>query len=251
MKVSFVIPFHNEEKNVTSMLDQVCKYALSQRKKWDFELIPINDRSDDRTAEVINAYAGKNKRVRPVHRPKDDDAKGNTMGKALLAGSEKAGGEVIVWTMGDRADDPETYGKIVEKIQSGFDLVFGSRYMLGGTWGSLDPTKAYLSSNGTVLAKLLFGIMVHDITNAFRGFRSDLLYRLRLDSPGFAISPEFAIKAHLAGYRLGEVPTVYYDRVEGVSNFKLWQMSVEYLTLYAKLFVGTKVFGDKDWFREN
>lgn len=251
MKVSFVIPFHNEGKNIIPMLDQVYKYCLVQQKKWDFEIIPVNDRSNDNTAEILDAYAKKQQRVKPVHRLKDMEAKGNSMGNALLEGSQKATGEIIVWTMGDRADDPQTYGKIVEKIRTGYDLVFGSRYMPGGTWGSLDPTKAYLSANGTVLARFLFQIQVHDITNAFRGFRKGLLSHLRIDSSGFAISPEFAIKAHLAGYRLGEVPTIYYDRVEGVSNFKLWHMSIEYLKVYVKLFLGTKILSHRDWFREN
>ncbi len=238
MKVSFVIPFHNEEKNVGPMLDQVINYVKKQ--KWDYEIVPVNDRSTDGTQKVLDKYAEKYTFVKPVERRADGRQLGNTMGKALLVGSQKATGKIIIWSMGDRADNPETYGKMVEKIESGFDLVFGSRYMPGGTWGSLDPTKAFLSSRGTTLAKFLFGITVHDITNAFRGFRKELLSKIKLESQGFAISPEFAIKAHLAGYKLGEVPTVYYDRVEGVSNFKLWNMSVAYLGVYFKLFFQRK-----------
>ncbi len=244
LKVSFVIPFHNEEKNVAPMIEQVTRYAQLQAKKWDFEVIPVNDRSKDKTKDVLRTYEKKYPFVKAVDRKNDTEELGNTMGKALLAGSKKAAGDIIIWTMGDRADDPETYGTMVEKIQDGYDLVFGSRYMPGGTWGSLDPTKAFLSSRGTVLARVLFGIKVHDITNAFRAFRKELLGKITLDSSGFAISPEFALKAHLAGYRLGEVPTVYYDRVEGLSNFKLWRMSYEYLKVYADLLV-KMIFGSK------
>jgi glycosyltransferase involved in cell wall biosynthesis len=242
VKVSFVIPFHNEEKNAGPMLEQVLKYALKQRH-WQFEIIPVNDRSHDDTKKTLDLYAKKYKQIKPFHRNQDSQELGNTMGKALLEGSKRATGDIIIWTMGDRADDPETYGKIVEKIQASYDLVFGSRYMQGGTWGSLDPTKAFLSSRGTVLAKLLFGIKVNDITNAFRGFRKELLRDIKLESPGYAISPEFAIKAHLAGFKLTEVPTIYYKRVEGVSNFKLWNMSIAYLKIYFSLFI-EKWFGD-------
>lgn len=234
MKVSFIIPFHNEEKNAGPMLAQVVAYA--EKQLWDFEIIPVNDRSFDGTQKVLESFAKKNKHIKPLVR-KGDGELGNTMGKALLAGSQKASGEIIIWTMGDRADDPQTYGKIVEKIQAGYDLVFGSRYMPGGTWGNLDPTKAFLSSRGTTLARILFQVPVHDITNAFRGFRRELLNKIQLNSSGYAISPEFAIKAHLAHYRLGEVPTIYHDRVEGVSNFKLWNMSIEYLKVYGELFI--------------
>jgi glycosyltransferase involved in cell wall biosynthesis len=244
MKISFVIPFHNEEKNVLAMLEQVASYALKQSNSWSFEIIPVDDRSTDQTKKILSNYTKTHKWVNPVYRKTDNQDLGNTMGKALLAGSQKATGDIIIWTMGDRADDPYTYGSIVEKIQSGYDLVFGSRYIPGGTWGSLDPTKAFLSSRGTVLARILFNIPVHDITNAFRGFHKSLLSKIQLESAGFAISPEFAIKAHLSGYKLGEVPTVYYSRTEGVSNFKLWHMSREYLQIYAKLFI-SRLFGTK------
>ncbi len=241
MKISFVIPFHNEEKNVIPMVEQVENYAKKQ--KWDFEIIPVNDRSTDNTGQILEKLAKKSKFIKPIERKPDGEELGNTMGKALLAGSSKATGDIIIWTMGDRADDPQTYGKIVDKINQGYDMVFGSRYMPGGTWGSLDPTKAFLSSRGTVLARFLFNIKVHDITNAFRGFKKELLKKIHLESSGFAISPEFAIKTQLAGFKLSEVPTVYYARVEGMSNFKLWKMSLNYLKIFGKLFF-LKIFNN-------
>lgn len=233
MKISFVIPFYNEEKNTGPMIDQVANYA--QKQKWDFEIIPVDDRSTDKTGEILDSFAKDHKFIKPIHRKSDTHETGNTMGRALLEGSKKSKGDIIIWTMGDRADDPETYGEIVKKIKKGYDMVFGSRYMPGGTWGSLDPTKAFLSSRGTILAKMIFRVPVDDITNAFRGFRRDLINNIKLESPGFAISPEFAVKAHKAGYKLGQVPTVYHYRIEGVSSFKLWKMTITYLKVYAKL----------------
>lgn len=235
MKISFVIPFHNEEKNAKPMIEHVTEYAATQ--KWDFEIIAVNDRSTDNTKKVLDDEAKKYTFVRCVHRAKDSSELGNTMGKALMEGSQKSKGDIIIWTMGDRSDDTHTYGAIVDKINEGYDLVFGSRYMPGGTWGSLDPTKAFLSSRGTMLARWLFGVDVHDITNAFRGFRKELVHKLQLQSTGFGISPEQALKAHLAGYRLGEVPTVYHIRTAGISSFKLWHMAIEYLKIYLVLFI--------------
>ncbi len=243
MKISFVVPFHNEEKNAGFMIECLAEYGTT--KKWDFEIIPVNDRSTDGTQAVLEKYAKKYKFVRPLQRISDNVHTGNTMGLALLAGSKKASGEIIIWTMGDRSDDPQTYEKIVDKINEGYDMVIGSRYMLGGTWGSLDPTKAFLSSRGTLLARLLFAIPIHDITNAFRGFKKKLLTHITLESGGFAISPEFAIKTHLAGFKLGEVPTTYYERLEGVSNFKLWNMSLSYLIIFGKLLLNQKLGIDK------
>lgn len=240
MKISFIIPFHNEEKNCLPMVERVLNYA--KKNSLSFEIIAIDDKSTDSTGIILDKLHKKYpKIVFPIHRKKNDEIKGNTMGKALLEGTQKASGKYIIWTMGDLADDTNTYTDIINKLKLGYDLVFGSRYMPGGSRGNLDPLKAFLSSWGTVLAHLLFSVQVHDITNAFRGFRKDILKNISLDSSGFSISPEFAIKAHLVGFKLGEVPTIYTNRIEGISSFKLFRMTREYLRLYIDLLIKQKI----------
>lgn len=232
MKISFVIPFHNEEDNAASMLDRIIQFSQSQ--KWDFEVVPVNDRSSDDTPQILNRYAKKYANIHPVHRRGGADL-GNTIGAALKDGTRATTGDIVIWTMGDMSDDTQTYKDIVAKIKDGYDMVFGSRYMPGGSRGNLDAFKAFLSSNGTLLARILFGVPVHDITNAFRGFRKKVFASLKLHSSSFDISPEFAIRAHRAGYQLGEVPTVYTNRDRGVSKFKLWRMTTAYLKVYWRL----------------
>lgn len=233
MKISFVIPFHNEEDNAAAMVDRVIQFAKTQ--KWDFEIVPVNDRSTDATPQILDGYAKKYPNVKPVHRRGGADL-GNTIGAALKNGTKTATGDVIIWTMGDMSDDTQTYKDIVDKIRDGYDMVFGSRYMPGGSRGNLDAFKAFLSSNGTLLARILFGVPVHDITNAFRGFRKPVFTNLKLRCTSFDISPEFAIRAHLAGFKLGEVPTVYTNRDRGVPKFKLWKMVKAYLKVYWQIY---------------
>lgn len=223
------------------MLEKVVKFA--QKNNLQYEVIPIDDRSSDGTKSILKAAAIKYVSIKPIYRKHDKEEKGNTMGKALICGTHEAQGDIIIWTMGDLADDADSYLEIVKKIESGYDVVFGSRYMPGGSRGNLDILKAFLSSWGTQLARWLFGVPVHDITNAFRGFRKEIFDQLELTSPGFSISPEFAIKAHLAGFKLGEVPTVYTNRIEGVSSFKLFSMIRSYLTLYFSLFYQYRILG--------
>ncbi|OGG12799.1 hypothetical protein A3D77_07115 [Candidatus Gottesmanbacteria bacterium RIFCSPHIGHO2_02_FULL_39_11] len=239
MKISFIIPFHNEEKNCILMLKRVSEYA--DKTGLNYEIVPIDDRSADKTTELIKSFSEKNNCVFPLFRKIDSEEKGNTMGKSLIEATKKSKGDIIIWTMGDMADDTKTYREIIEKIEKGYDMVFGSRYMPGGSRGNLDPFKAFFSSWGTMLARVLFSVPVHDITNAFRGFRRSVFDSITLTSSGFAISPEFAIKAHLSGFKLGEIPTVYTNRVEGVSSFKLFKMIRSYLSLFLNLFYQYKI----------
>ncbi len=240
MKISFIIPFHNEEKNCQPMIYRVMDFA--KKKKLSFEIIPIDDRSNDHTKNLLLKISQKYPDiVLPIFRPHDGEEKGNTMGKALVAGTSVAQGNIIIWTMGDLTDDTKTYEEIISKINQGYDMILGSRYMPGGSRGNLDFLKALLSSFGTLLARLLFKIPLHDITNAFRGFKKELFSAIPLESSGFSISPEFAIKTHIAGYKLGEVPTTYTNRSEGVSSFKLTKMTLSYLKLYLSLFYRYKI----------
>lgn len=239
MKVSFIIPIHNEEGNVSAVIERILQFG--KKRKLDLEVIPVDDRSTDGTKDVLEEIAKNLSIVKPVYRRNDSEERGNTMGKALIEGTKSASGEVVVWTMGDLADDPKTYAEIINKIQSGYDVVFGSRYMIGGSSGNLDLIKAFLSSWGTILARFIFGVPVHDITNAFRGFRKVVFDNIHLESAGFSISPEFAIKAHMKGYVLGEVPTVYTNRMKGMSHFKLYNMTKSYLLLYVQLFIKYKL----------
>lgn len=243
MKVSFVVPFHNEEKNCIPMIKRVMDFVKAN--KLNAEIIPVDDKSSDETKILIQKTAKKYPLVKPIYRRNLGEEKGNTMGKALVDGTKKASGEIIIWTMGDMADDTKTYLDIINKIKKGSDMVFGSRYIPGGSRGNLDRLKAFLSSWGTRLAIVMFSVPVHDITNAFRGFKKDVFDNITLESPGFSISPEFAIKAHLAGYKLAEVPTTYTNRIEGVSNFKLYNMTKSYLKLFLSIFYRYKIQNKK------
>jgi glycosyltransferase involved in cell wall biosynthesis len=244
MKVSFVIPFHNEEKNLPKMIDRVSGYI--KKTKINAEIVAVDDNSQDNTKKILNNLSKKNRLIHPIFRKNNNIESGNTMGMALIAGTRKSIGKIIIWTMGDLADDIDTYTKIINKLRSkDIHMVFGSRYMPGGSRGNLDALKAFLSSWGTRLAKLMFGVPVHDITNAFRGFKKEVFENISLESKGFSISPEFAIKAHLNGYKLAEVPTVYTNRIEGVSSFKLYKMTASYLRIYLKLFIKYYIFGKK------
>jgi glycosyltransferase involved in cell wall biosynthesis len=227
------------------MLNRVLNYA--RNKKLDFEIIPVDDRSTDKTPLIIAEFANKySKNISPIFRKDDSSALGNTMGFALVEGTKASKGNIIIWTMGDMADDTNTYTDIIDKIKKGNDMIFGSRYMSGGSRGNLDPLKAFLSSWGTIIARLLFGVPVHDITNAFRGFKRKVFAGITLRSSDFSISPEFAIKAHLAGFKLAETPTFYTNRTAGISSFKLYNMTLSYLKLYIDLYFHYKILRRSD-----
>jgi len=230
MEVSIIIPAHNEQDNLPSLLDNILKL---KKPLNSFEVIVVDDNSNDETRTIANEYAKKHRNIKVVHRNKGK----NGMGISLKDGTNIAKGRFIVWVMGDNSDDLATIPKFIKRLRNNADIVFGSRYIKGGSSSNLETYKAMLSKNYTKIIQILFGIKIHDITNAFRAFKKETYNQIKLNSDDFDISPEFAIKAHLKGFRLGEVPTTYKDRQAGKPKFKILKMGISYFKLLKYRFI--------------
>ena len=225
MEVSIVVPAYNEQENLPKLIKNLASLRNSLK---DFEIVIVDDNSSDKTGSLADSYSRRYDNIRVVHRGKGI----NGMGAALKEGTKIAGGKYIVWVMADNSDDLAAIPKFVGKLKNNFDMVFGSRYIKGGSRGDLSAFKAILSSGYSFAAGLIFGFKAHDITNAFRAFKKEIFNNMALESNNFAISPEFAIRAHLKGYKLGEVPTTYRNRKAGASKFRLIKMGAAYCRLF-------------------
>ncbi len=223
-KLSIVVPAHNEEGNIPTLVQNL--QALIKKEDLDAQIVLVDDNSTDSTPSVCDALAKKHSNLLAIHRHSNPG-----MGAALKQGTHAASGDIIVWVMADLADDFNTIPTLVKRIDMGADLVFGSRYISEGSSGDLQFTKKMLSRGFSVISSLLLGIKVHDITNAFRAFRKNVFTSLKIDSDDFAISPEFALKAHIGGFVLDESPTVYKQRREGIPKFKMGKMGVKYVKI--------------------
>jgi len=235
MKVSIIVPAHNEEENLPVLMKRLMPIA---QKIGDSEILLVDDHSDDSTPRLCDEFEKKYMFVRALHRKTGERG----MGFTLKYGTAAAKGQIIVWTMADLSDDPNVILKLVERIDSGADMVFGSRYMKGGTSGDLSPFKRFVSWGFTFASMLFVGIRVHDTTNAFRAFKKEVFEKVQPQYGDFGISPEFALKAHIAGYKLEEVPASYATRTKGVAQFKMLKMAIRYFGIFLAA-IGWRIFG--------
>ncbi|MBI2565000.1 glycosyltransferase family 2 protein [Candidatus Woesearchaeota archaeon] len=187
-EISIVIPAYNEQENLPLLIEELVD--LIKEQNWNAEIIVVNDHSADKTKIILDSWVKKNKIIQAIHR--NNGEKG--MGITLREGTNKARGEIIIWSMADRSDNLKTYPELVAKIKEGYDVVFASRYMPGGSSGDLDLIKAFLSKNYANLTKIILNMPVDDVTNAFRAFRKNAFQKLNLESNDFTISPEMTIK---------------------------------------------------------
>ncbi|MDD5594663.1 MAG: glycosyltransferase [Candidatus Omnitrophica bacterium] len=222
MKISIIVPAHNEQDNIAEVIKRI-----EETVGLEHELIVVNDHSHDDTARLVKNLTQKYPQLRLV-----DNPAGKGFANAIKAGFSAAEAEVVVPVMGDLCDDLSTIGQMLKKIEGGFDVVSGSRYIKGGARIGGSRLKGFLSSSAGWSLCYLLGIPTHDIANAFKMYRKKVIDSIKIESKGFEISMELPLKAYYLGFKIAEVPTVWQERKRGKSNFKMFQLTPVYAKLY-------------------
>ena len=119
-KYSIVVPFHNEEENVTALYARL-KQVMEQVGD-SFELVFVDDGSSDRSYKLLEEIAAVDSRVLVVKLRRNF---GQT--SALAAGFDHASGEFILAMDGDLQHDPNDIPAFLEKLEEGYDVVSGWR----------------------------------------------------------------------------------------------------------------------------
>ena len=202
--LTIFLPCHNEEGNV----ERVVRAALGVAPKVadGYEVIVVDDGSEDRTAEIAEGLAGEDPHVRLVRHPEN-----RGYGGALKSGFQAATKDWVFFTDGDGQFDLGELPKLAGLVQGGeCDLALGYRVKRA------DP---FIRSINAWLYKLLiracFGLKVRDIDCAFKLIRRSVLEAVRLEAEGALISAELLIKARKAGFRMREVGVRHYPRQVG------------------------------------
>lgn len=212
MKTSVVIPVLYQEPQLAETL----RNLVSVRDSVDLEILVVVDVPEaSRADEARNANDPVAERfgATAIYRVGE-----RGFGSALRYAFTQATGEAVIPFMGDLSDDPRTIPRMIEKLDDGFDVVAGSRYMRGG--GIVGNTaKQRLSHIYSVLLRMAGGPKIHDVSNAFKAYRRTVLQAVETVAESFDISVELTVKAARAGFRIGEVPTVWTNRELGTSNF--------------------------------
>lgn len=217
-----MVPVHNEQDNLPSLINRV-ENALD----IDFEMILVNDHSSDKTAEIVKEFTPKFRNIRLIENKRD---KG--FANALRTGFENARSDVILPLMADLCDDLDTIGEMLKKIEEGFDVVCGARYIKGGRRLGGSKLKGFLSGFVGGSLKFFLHLPTADIANAFKMYRKQVIDSIDIRAQGFEISMEITLKAYFRGFKITEVPTVWKEREKGKSSFSMLKVLPGYLKVY-------------------
>jgi dolichol-phosphate mannosyltransferase len=229
LKLSVIIPAHNEEENIGSTVTSIIPKL--EAEQIPFELIVVNDNSTDRTLEVLQELAKVNKTIRIVNRTPP-----NGFGRAVRSGLESFSGDVVVIVMADLSDDPSDIVKYYRKIEEGYDCVFGSRFLKTSIVKEYPAVKLLVNRIVNKMLQLLFLTRHNDLTNAFKAYRADVIHSIMpLQASHFNITIEISLSALIRGYKTCQVPINWYGRKWGSSNLSLRSMGRRYLATLTKI----------------
>ena len=223
--LDLIIPVWNEGENITATLREIEDKVFTPHR-----ILIVYDFDEDNTIPVIRKYT-KEKGKDNLDLVKNHYGKGVL--KALKTGFEVAKAEVLLVVMADTSDDLSIVDEMFKRINQGYDIVCGSRYMEGGKQIGGPKLKKFLSRLAGVSLHLFSGIPTHDITNSFKMYRKSVFKDMQIESSGgFEIGMEIVVKAYLKGYKITELPSVWQDRTAGESRFKIAQWLPKYIRWY-------------------
>ncbi|TGY36261.1 glycosyltransferase family 2 protein [Microbacterium laevaniformans] len=231
MDLSVIVPTFNEGGNVAELVRRIGA-ALHD---VDFEVVFVDDSTDDTPATIQAVAAATEFPVRLIHR---DEPEGGLSG-AVLEGFRNAQARWCLVMDGDLQHPPEDIPRMLDRAALGdVDIVVASRYVAGGTAGGLaGATRTAVSRTSTLLTKAMFPRKLHGCTDPMTGFflvDRDTVDLDDLRPRGFKILLEILARRQM---RIGEIPFAFATRFAGESKATFSQ-GMRFLTQLAMLRFG-------------
>ncbi|MGB6725575.1 MAG: glycosyltransferase family 2 protein [Terracidiphilus sp.] len=204
-KYSIVVPFHNEEENVTVLYARL-KQVMEQLGD-SFELVLVDDGSSDRTYKLLEEIAAVDSRVLVVKLRRNF---GQT--SALAAGFDHASGEFILAMDGDLQHDPNDIPAFLEKLDEGYDVVSGwRRERIDSFLMRRIPSRC-----ANWLMARLSGVDIHDFGTTFKAYRREVIQNIPLYGQMHRFIPALA---SWYGASICEIPIKNVNRERGKSHY--------------------------------
>ena len=219
-EISVVISALNEEKTVQNVLTKVL--GVFDKHKINGEVVFMDNHSTDKTGDLSDKIASKDKRVTVIHRrnrPNKD------LGSSLREGFANSHGKYVLIMDCDLSHSPDEIPNLL-KHKNEADIIVGSRYTTGGK-ADMNLKRSIISRSFNLFTKILLNTKVRDITTGFKLYNKKVLDNLKLESTGFGLHVEILLKALNKEFTAIEIP-IYYKRADKKSTLNYRKQFLSY-----------------------
>jgi dolichol-phosphate mannosyltransferase len=225
MRTLVIVPTFLEAENITELLHTL------RESVPEVDVLVVDDNSPDGTADIADKVASELGQIDVLRRPTKTGL-GSAYRAGFSIGLDK-GYEVLVQMDADLSHDPTALPSLLRALETGADVVIGSRYVPGGSIPHWPWFRRALSRYGNRYAALALGTSIKDATSGYRAYRADVLKAIdfattRAKGYGFQIETQYRVWKW--GGRIVETPIVFTDRMRGHSKMT-WGIFAEELIL--------------------
>ena len=222
LAISVVIPLLNEEESLPE-LAALLETELNVVSPNSWEVLFVDDGSDDNSFEIIKQIRAKNNKFKCIRFRRN-------YGKsaALSVGFKQARGKIVITMDADLQDDPREIPHLISKIKEGFDLVSGWKKKRHDPIGKTLPSKLF-----NRVTSITSGIKLHDFNCGLKAYRSEVTRTLQVYGEMHRYLPALA---HWEGFSVTEIPVTHHARKFGKSKFGMARFFNGFLDLLTIVF---------------
>lgn len=239
--LSVIIPAYNEEKRLPKTLKEIDGYMGKQNYpsassgQANYEILVVNNGSEDKTAEVVRNLIAEVKNLRLI-----DNKENRGKGFAVRQGMLEAKGDYRIFTDADNSTPIVEIEKMFPEFKASYDIVIGSRDAKGAVLDPPQPWQRRLSGDVFKLfRKIVLNLWdIEDTQCGFKGFTKkaaeDIFPKCKVD--GFSFDPEVLIIARKLGYKIKEIGIYWKNDLESKVKIKsVISMAIDLLKIRKNL----------------
>lgn len=238
--ISIILPTYNEAENIIDLIREIDKKV--NRKK---QIVVIDDNSPDGTSSVVINFIRRTKRKDIILKTR---YKNRGLTNSIREGIKFSKGEIVVWMDCDFSMPPSVINQLIAKIEEGYDIAVGSRFIKGGRIKEINKTRKdspvaiFLSRLMNYTIQILLGRNFKDYTSGFIAARKKVFSKVKLRGDYGEYFIDLIYKSFAYGFKIVEIPYICVSRKKGESKTgqNIWQYlkrGIKYIILTLRLLI--------------